>query len=184
MHKKKFYICSFYKFTNLNNLGELKKDLVIFFKQNNVRGTILIGNEGINGSISLKKEIFNNFQIFLERLLSTKFFFKIQLHNFHAFLRLKVKIKKEIIKLGEMNINPKNLTGDLISPKLWDKIINDKNFVIIDTRNDYESEIGSFKNSVKANTKNFTEFPKWFKHNKKILNKKKNCNVLHRRYSM
>ena len=138
MHKKKFYICSFYKFTNLNNLEELKKDLVIFFKQNNIRGTILVGNEGINGSISLKKEIFNNLQIFLEKLLSCKLFFKIQPHNFHAFLRIKVKIKNEIIKLGEMNIDPKKLTGDLISPKLWDKIVNDENFVIIDTRHDYE----------------------------------------------
>tara|TARA_Y100001954_G_scaffold216883_1_gene248491 strand:+ start:477 stop:1388 length:912 start_codon:yes stop_codon:yes gene_type:complete len=173
MHKKNFYICSFYKFTNLNNLDELKKDMVVFFKKNNVRGTILIGNEGINGSISLKKEMFNNFKTFLETLLSTKLFLKIQLHNFHAFLRLKVKIKKEIIKLGEMNVDPKILTGNSISPTLWDKIIHDENFVIIDTRNDYESEIGSFKNSIKANTKNFTEFPKWFKRNKKVFYNKK-----------
>ena len=54
-----------------------------------------------------------------------------------------------------------------------DKIVNDEKFVIIDTRNDYESEIGSFKNSIKTNTKNFTEFPKWFKRNKKILDDKK-----------
>ena len=174
MHKKNgFVVCSFYKFIPLNRLETLKSKLFQFFKENNSKGTILISKEGINGSLSFKKEQTKNIKFFLEETCSTGFSFKIQNHSTHVFLRLKIKIKKEIIRLGEFHLAPKIKTGILVAPKKWDELINEENVTIIDTRNDYESEIGSFKNATKTNTNNFTEFPNWVKNNSSDLKKKK-----------
>jgi UPF0176 protein len=86
---------------------------------------------------------------------------------------LKVKIKDEIIRLGKNNISPAIKTGTYVDAKKWDDLISDPEVISIDTRNVYESEIGTFKNSLKSNTKNFTDFPKWFSKNKKLMKNKK-----------
>ena len=75
--------------------------------------------------------------------------------------------------MGEKNIFPIKNTGNYLSPSEWDEFISDPNVINIDTRNIYESEIGTFKNSLRTNTKNFTEFPDWFKKNKKFIKDKK-----------
>ncbi len=173
MHKNIYLVCSFYKFTYLKDLENLKKYLLNFFKEKDIKGTILISNEGINGSLSLKTKNLNELKNHLTKKICSQLFFKIQEHHSHAFLRLKVKIKKEIVKLGQNNINPSSKTGILVKPEDWDEIIDNENFIILDTRNNYESKIGTFKNSHKVNTENFTEFPKWFKKNQNILDKKK-----------
>ena len=83
---------------------------------------------------------------------------------------MKVRLKKEIVTMGISNIFPSKTTGKFIQPSLWNKIILDDSFMIIDTRNSYESSIGSFENSIKVNTNSFRDFPKWVKEN--IKNKK------------
>ena len=174
MHKsKKFEIISFYEFINLSSPEQLKFNFYEFLKQRNFRGTIIIANEGVNGTISCKFGKSQEFEVFLEKIVKKKTNLKIHYHSSHPFLRLKVKIKKEIIRLGQNNISPIKKTGIHIEPKEWDRFISNPDVINIDTRNLYESEIGTFKNSLLSNTKNFTEFPEWFKKNQKFMKNKK-----------
>ena len=174
MHKKnEFEIISFYEFINLNNLEQLKFIFFKFLKKKNFKGTIIIANEGINGTISCDLGKVSELSGFIEKVIKKKIKFKVHYHSSHPFLRLKIKIKKEIIKMGEKDIFPPKNNRNYVSPSEWDKLINDPNVINIDTRNDYESEIGTFKNSLLTNMKNFTEFPQWFKNNRRLIKDKK-----------
>ena len=173
MHKKKFIVSSFYKFVYLRNPGVIKKKLLTNLKKFNIKGTFIIGKEGINASFSVLEEQFEKVKILINTLIKKEIKFKNQFDNNHSFLRLKIKVKKEIVSLGQKNICPEKITGAFVDPDSWDKLISDPNSIIIDTRNNYESDIGSFKSSVKTKTSNFREFPIWLKKNKKKLFKKK-----------
>ena len=168
-----YKIISFYEFITLYNLEQQKSNLLNFLKKKKCKGTILIANEGINGTISVSADNYKEIIKFIQNLLRREIDFKIQSHSYHAFLRLKVKIKNEIIKLGEKNIFPQKITGNRINPNQWDTLISNKNVVLIDTRNIYESRIGTFKGSIPINSSNFTEFPEWVKKNKKLIKNKK-----------
>ncbi|MAZ46903.1 MAG: hypothetical protein CMM98_04930 [Rickettsiales bacterium] len=174
MHKKiEIKVISFYEFISLNHIEQLKFKLYDFLKIKEAKGTILLAKEGINGTISIKKIHSLEFKNFINEILKKNIFFKTQNHSEHVFLRLKVKIKKEIIKMGEKNICPNKNRGLHVHPDEWDDLIKDKNTMLIDTRNNYESKIGTFKGSILVNSSNFTEFPKWVKKNEqKIKNKK------------
>lgn len=174
MHKSKsFEIISFYEFINLRDLKQLKLIFSKFLKSNNFKGTVIIANEGINGTISCENGKVKEFLKFVNKIIEKQINVKIVNHSSHPFLRLKIKIKKEIIRMGEKDINPLENTGIYISPSKWDEFISDPSVINIDTRNIYESEIGTFKNSILTNTKNFTEFPNWIKKNKKLIENKK-----------
>ena len=174
MHKKTDYkVISFYEFINLRKIDQLKFELHDFLKKKKAKGTIIIAREGVNGTISIKKTHSLEFKNFVNKILNKNVFFKIQNHFEHVFLRLKVKIKSEIIRMGQKNIHSNLNTGLHVDSDEWDKLLTDKNIVLIDTRNNYESKIGTFKGSILVNSSNFTEFPKWVKKNeKKIKNKK------------
>ena len=174
MHKKTEYkVISFYEFINLNKIEQLKFELNDFLKRKKAKGTILIATEGVNGTISIKKAHSLEFKNFVNKLLNKKVFFKVQNHFEHVFLRLKIKIKPEIIRMGKKNVHPNLNTGLHVNSGEWERLITDKNTILIDTRNKYESKIGTFKGSILVNSSNFTEFPKWVKKNeKKIKNKK------------
>ena len=132
-----------------------------------------MAKEGLNGTISIKKNYSLEFKNFINKILKKKIFFKTHNYSEHVFLRLKIKIKSEIIKMGKKNIQPYKKTGHHIVPDEWDKLIADKNTVLVDTRNNYESKIGTFKGSILVNSANFREFPEWVKKNeKKIKNRK------------
>ena len=145
MHKKKIIVSSFYKFVHIRNPDVIKQKLLINLKKFKIKGTFIVGKEGINASFSVSAEQFEKVKNFIKNLISTKIKFKNQIDNHHSFLRLKIKEKKEIVSLGQKNICPEKLTGSLVEPDLWDKFISDPDSIIIDTRNEYESDIGSFK---------------------------------------
>ena len=174
MHKKTEYkVISFYEFINLTKIEQLKSEIHDFLKKKKAKGTILLAREGLNGTISIKKNHSLEFKKFINKVLNKKVFFKTQNHFEHVFLRLKVKIKPEIIRMGQKNIHPNLNRGLHVDSDEWDKLITDKQTILIDTRNNYESKIGTFKGSILVNSSNFTEFPKWVKKNeKKIKNKK------------
>ena len=173
MHKRKFIVSSFYKFVYLRNPDEIKKKLLIHLKKFNIKGTFILGKEGINASFSVSADQFEKVKNLIKKLIPNKIKFKKQFDHNHSFLRLKIKEKKEIVSLGQKNICPEETTGLFIDPNSWDKFISDPDSIIIDTRNEYESDIGSFKTSVKTKTNNFREFPIWFEKHKKILSEKK-----------
>ncbi len=170
MHnKKKFIVSSFYKFVYLPEPKIIKNLFTKELSKLNVKGTFIIGNEGINGSFSVKEHNFKKICKIIEDLLSIKLKFKFQKSFNHSFLRLKIKLKNEIVTIGLKNINPQKNTGKYLDPESWEELIKSKDSIIIDTRNDYESDVGSFKSSVESKTKNFRGFPAWIKKNEKKL---------------
>ncbi len=166
-------LASFYKFVYLSYPQKIKNLLFKKLNKLNVKGTIIIGDEGINGSFSVNKDEFNKAIKILQDSIPSKLEYKSQIVDFHPFLRFKIKLKKEIVTIGEKNLNPANNQSYYLDSNEWDEFIRTKDSIIIDTRNFYESDVGSFKSSVKTLTKNFREFPKWIKKNKeKLINKK------------
>ena len=161
---EKYSIYSFYRFIELYNISSIKKELEIYFSNKKIRGTILISSEGINGSLSGKSielvEAVKKIKIVLNiRLLELK----ISKNTFIPFKKLKIRHKKEIVTLGQGNLEIKKNRGLPVKPGQWDKIVMSNEFKIIDTRNKFEIDIGSFKNSINPNTDSFREFPKKFK---------------------
>ena len=158
-----FYIFGFYKFKKIKEIKKNKKILNIFFIKNEIRGTIILSNEGINGTISGKK---NNLNLGIKKIKKVFNFLNFDsenfsLNKFQPFHKCKVKIKKELVPMG-ININKRNSNGQ-INPKKWNKIISDENTTLIDVRKPFEHEVGTFKNSINPNINNFREFPKFLK---------------------
>ena len=158
-----FNIFGFYKFKKIKEIKKNKKILNIFFIKNEIRGTIILSNEGINGTISGKK---NNLNLGIKKIKKVFNFLNFDsenfsLNKFQPFHKCKVKIKKELVPMG-ININKRSLNGQ-INPKKWNKIISDENTTLIDVRKPFEYEVGTFKNSINPNINNFREFPKFLK---------------------
>ena len=163
MHK----IITLYKFHKIHEPLKLQAALKKELKNLDILGTIIVGNEGINGTVSGTSI---NLDRAIERL---KFHSKIldldlkeSFSKKSPFLRLKIKIKDEIVTMGKKNINPSTQAGEYINHKGWNALIEDKNTLLIDTRNSYEYAIGTFKNSINPKTSNFKEFPEWVKKQK------------------
>ena len=174
-----YEIVALYKFTSIDEPLNFQKILKKRLSELKIYGTILISNEGINGTISSDSK--ENLSLALSLIESLKGLRKLDLKFSQSikkpFIRLKVKLKKEIVTIGDISINPNEIVGKHIEPKDWNKLINDKDTIIIDTRNQYECSIGTFKNSINPKTEKFSDFPGWLedqsfsnevKENKKI----------------
>ncbi len=168
---KKVSVYSFYRFIDLKKIKILKKNLDRFSSKKIIYGTVLIAKEGVNGTISGEINDLNDFISYLKKQIKIKkLSLKISKNQFIPFYRLKIRLKNEIVTIGDKSVKPGKLSGKHIPPKDWDKIVNDKKYMIFDTRNDYEIKIGTFKNSINPNTKSFREFPNYIK--KQKINKK------------
>ena len=162
-----YKIFGFYKFKKIKNIKLLKKNLKNFIEEEQVRGTIIISIEGINGTISfkptkykkVKKKILNLLNI---RKLDNE---NISYYKYQAFKKGKIKIKKEVVPIG-MKLN-KIVTKNKIEPKDWNKFILKKETVLIDTRKNFEFKVGTFKGSINPELNNFRDFPRYFKTLKK-----------------
>ena len=158
-----FYISGFYKFKKLKNIKESKKSLQSFFIKKNIKGTIIISNEGINGTIAGKK---NNLELAINKIKNTFKFIKFDSQNlskskFQPFHRGKAKIKKEVVPMG-IKISKRKLDNHL-EPLKWNKLIKNKNTFLIDARKPFEYNVGTFKGSINPKVDNFREFPKYLK---------------------
>ncbi|MDC1318753.1 rhodanese-related sulfurtransferase, partial [Candidatus Thioglobus sp.] len=145
---------------------EIQGPLKIFLESLNIRGTLLLAKEGVNGTISGDNDSIMKSLDYLqkdERLVGLEY--KFSYSEKPPFKRLKVKLKKEIVTLGVSNIDPIFSSGTYVKPADWNELINDPDVVLIDTRNNYEFEIGSFKGSINPNTETFREFPAYTKNN-------------------
>ncbi len=159
-----FYIYSFYRFKYIKNKKTIKLKLEQFISNKVIRGTILIADEGINGSISGSNDDLMNTIRFIKKLLCIKKIeLKINLVDFLPFNRMKIRLKREIVSLGKGAINVPQKSNKFIEPDKWDSLIKQKQIKLIDLRNTYEIDIGSFKSAINPNTKNFREFPNKFK---------------------
>jgi UPF0176 protein len=162
--ERHYTVAAFYQFASLNNILSLQTELKKLCQRNEIFGTILLASEGINGTIAGKQSSINCLFKWLEEQPSfNKIQVKYSKSDSPAFHRLKVRIKKEIVTMGKTEINPNAVVGTYIKPENWNDLINDPETLIIDTRNEYEIEIGTFKNSTNPQTKSFREFPDWVK---------------------
>ena len=159
-------ICALYKFTRLDDFEEIQGPLKLFLDSLNIRGTLLLAREGVNGTIAGDNDSIMKSLDYLQkdkRLVGLEY--KFSYSEKPPFKRLKVKLKKEIVTLGVSNIDPTFSSGTYVKPADWNELINDPDVVLIDTRNNYEFEIGSFKGSINPNTETFREFPAYTKNN-------------------
>ncbi len=157
-------ICALYKFVSLKNYSSLRKPLLDVMTTHDIRGTLLLAHEGINGTVAGSRESVNTLLDWLKsdpRLADIDH--KESLTDTLPFNRTKVKLKKEIVTMGIENIDPNRVVGTYVDPKDWNQLISDPEVVLIDTRNDYEYQVGTFKNAINPNTVSFREFPEFAK---------------------
>lgn len=159
--KNKFSIYSFYHFNEIKDKKAIKNILENYLSPYVVRGTILLADEGINGTLSGSKKDLDNILKFIRNLLKIRNLnLKINKSSFLPFNRIKVRLKKEIVSLGKGIIDVKNSNNNYVNPAEWNKIIENKDIKVIDVRNNFEIDIGKFQNSINPKTISFREFPK------------------------
>lgn len=167
-------VLSFYCFTKVENCEFLQPRILYFGKRKRIKGTILLAEEGFNGSISGSKDEVNSLIDEIIKLTFAKnVTIKINYCDAHPFQKLKVKLKKEIITLAVGDLNIDEQKGEYIESADWDDFVSQENIVIIDTRNDYEVAVGSFKGAIDPKTESFRQFPQWVEANKQLLSGKK-----------
>lgn len=153
-------IASFYKFVDLPDYREMRGDLLAVCKDNKIKGTILLAREGINGTIAGSRQGIDSLLQFLER--DHRFAgleYKESFAAEYPFHRLKVKLKKEIVTMGRVGIEPVRLSGKRVAATQWNELIREPGVLVIDTRNQYEYEVGTFMNAVSPGLSSFREFP-------------------------
>ena len=165
-----YKIFGFYKFKQIKNIKLLKKNLENFIEAEEVRGSIIISTEGINGAISFKPSKYKKVKNKILHLLNIRKLDNENISNYkyQAFKKGKIKIKKEVVPIG-MKLN-KIVTKNKIEPKDWNKFILKKETVLIDTRKSFEFKVGTFKGSINPELNNFRDFPQYFKTLKKNQN--------------
>lgn len=165
-----YKIFGFYKFKKIKNIKLLKKNLKNFIEEEQLRGTIIISIEGINGTISFKPTKYKKVKNKILNLLNIRKLDNenISYYKYQAFKKGKIKIKKEVVPIG-MKLN-KIVTKNKIEPKDWNKFILKKETVLIDTRKNFEFKVGTFKGSINPELNNFRDFPRYFKTLKKNQN--------------
>lgn len=169
-----FLVAALYHFVSVPRFAELRAPLQALCEENGVRGTLLLAHEGINGTIAGPA---GGIRTVLAYLRAQPEFAGLEHKESHAadmpFLRMKVRLKKEIVTMGVENIDPNRVVGTYVEPKDWNALISDPGTILIDTRNDYETAIGIFKGAVDPQTKTFREFPDWVRNNTGLHNKPK-----------
>jgi UPF0176 protein len=164
MLENQFQIITFYEFKKLSDLESLKNSLKTSMLENSIFGTIIIAEEGFNSTVCGRIEYVEKFIIEIEKILDTKLKYKSSFHAEIAFKRVKVKIKSEIVTLRKKVEIEKGIGTHVKSDK-WNEIISDKDTIVLDTRNDYEYKVGTFKNAINPNTASFNELPEFIEKN-------------------
>lgn len=159
-------ICALYKFVTLADYQERRQGLLDFLEDHDIKGTLLLAQEGINGTVSGSRSAIDA----LLQMLNTDpvlgpVSYKESYHAQQPFYRTKVKLKKEIVTMGVEGIDPRYSAGTYLNADEWNEVITDPETLVIDTRNDYEIEIGTFKNAINPKTDIFRDFPQWVAEN-------------------
>ncbi len=155
-------VAALYKFVSLPDYQDLKDPLTEVCQEAGIKGTLLLASEGVNGTIAGTRAGIDQVLGYLksdERL--ERLSHKESFHDEMPFYRMKVKLKKEIVTMGVEGIDPLQVVGTYVAPKDWNALIADPDVIVVDTRNDYEYELGSFEGALNPNTKSFREFPQY-----------------------
>ena len=160
----KIVVAALYKFVTLDDYVQLREPLLQTLLANDVKGTLLLAEEGINGTVSGSREGIDAVLAWLRadpRLVDIDH--KESYCAEQPFYRTKVKLKKEIVTLGVPGVDPNRRVGTYVEPRDWNALVDDPEVLVIDTRNDYEVGIGSFKGAIDPRTKSFRDFPAYIR---------------------
>ena len=165
-----FLTAALYKFVELPDYTALQANIQAACVAHQIKGTILLAHEGINGTIAGLPENIHKVLHFLRTDAAFEGKFSNLEHkesyaDEHPFYRMKVKLKKEIVTMGVPSVNPNNTVGTYVKPEDWNALINDPDVILLDTRNDYEVHIGTFKGAVNPETTTFRELPEYVAQN-------------------
>ncbi len=159
-------VATLYQFAQFDDYQNWRQPLRDVCNQHQIKGTLHLASEGINGTIAGERDSIDAVLAYLRTIP----IFKALVHrettaSEKPFKRLKVKLKKEIVTLRVEGIDPTQETGVHVNPDQWNQLLEDPNTIVIDTRNDYEVELGTFKNAINPETDNFVEFPEFVEEN-------------------
>ncbi len=159
-----FYIFGFYKFKRLSRLKKIRETFQKELIEANIRGTIIVSREGLNGSISGKNKNIQKIKKKIKNICKFKKFDSenISFNTFQPFHRAKIKIKKEVVPIG-IQIYPSQKINNSLSPKKWNSLLKQKDVKIIDARKPFEYDVGTFEGAENARVNHFRDFPKYLK---------------------
>lgn len=159
-------VAALYKFVSLPDYEDIQPRLLKKCLELQIKGSLLLAKEGINGTIAGTR---TGIDSIMGYLLADQRFSDLEYKESFAekppFLRMKVRLKKEIVTLGLLDIDPTQMVGQYVEGKEWNALLSDPKVIVIDTRNEYECDIGTFKNALNPKTKTFREFPKFVEEN-------------------
>jgi len=170
-----YYVILYYHYASIDDLETFRDTHQKFCNDQQLLGRVYIAKEGINGTLSGLK---HNVEVYMDYLKNDPRFkdivFKIDEADEHAFHKMHVRIKKELVNLSLIeDVNPKKLTGEYVEPKDFYTRMQDEDTIVIDARNDYEHMVGHFRGAIKPDIRNFRELPQWIKDNEGLLRGKK-----------
>lgn len=155
-----FHVAALYKFANIADPQSLKDEILPGMRERGISGTIICAPEGVNGTVAGSKEALDWLTAVLSSYTGLQDSdIKWSTATEQPFKRTKVKVKEEIVTLRAPDIDPVGDTGEFVSPAQWNAILENPDIVVLDTRNFYETEIGSFKGAIDPKTDSFTDFP-------------------------
>lgn len=157
-----FVVAALYKFASLPEYASMRGPLLSHCLAGNIRGTLLLAAEGINGTVAGSRVDIDRLLSYLRSFpaLASLSHKESQAHE-QPFHRMKVRLRQEIVTLGVPGIDPNRQVGQYVDPKDWNRLISDPEVLVVDTRNHYEYRLGTFQRAVDPHTRAFTEFPDW-----------------------
>ena len=169
-----YTIAALYHFTRFSDPAALKPPLLALCLAQEVKGTLLLAAEGVNGTIAGPRTGIDAVIAHLRSLPGcADLEWKEATSSVPPFPRMKVRLKREIVTMGQPDVDPASKVGHYVEPKDWNALIQSPDVAVIDTRNDYEVEIGTFEGAIDPQTKSFGEFPEWWEKNKDRFHNKR-----------
>ncbi len=169
-----YTISALYHFTRFADPAALRGPLLSFAEQHGVKGSLLLASEGINGTIAGSDAGIKAMLGYIDALPGCRGFDHKESHAVDApFGKMKVKLKKEIVTMGQPDVDPRASVGQYCNPEEWNALISSPDVAVIDTRNDYEVAIGTFDGAIDPMTRSFGEFPAWWEKNKERFHNKR-----------
>ncbi|MCT2398738.1 rhodanese-related sulfurtransferase [Novosphingobium mangrovi (ex Huang et al. 2023)] len=157
-------VAALYHFTRFEDFASLRDPLDSLCREQGIRGTLLLASEGINGTIAGTPGGIDKVLEHIRALPGcADLEVKLSTASAMPFHRMKVRLKREIVTMGEPDIDPRAIVGTYVDPQDWNALISDPDTIVIDTRNDYEVAVGTFVGAIDPKTASFRDFPEWFR---------------------
>ncbi|MAU47553.1 MAG: hypothetical protein CMP09_22620 [Yangia sp.] len=169
-----FTVCALYHFTRFDDPDSLRQPLLDLCRDHAVTGTLLLAREGLNGTVAGPREGIDAVLAHVRALPGcADIEWKLSTAEERPFARMKVRLKREIVTMGQPDVDPLARVGHYVEPADWNDLIRAPDVAVIDTRNDYEIAIGTFEGAIDPHTASFREFPAWWEANKERFHNKR-----------